>query len=213
MDVPLRSDDVLLCFAVKEEAAFARELTPNLLITGMGAARARRAMQAALARIRPRLVLSCGFAGGLNPELQSGDVLFQSEKSDELDAALEKAGARRGRFYCASGIASTASQKRALREQTGADAVEMESEAIREVSRSLGLPCVTIRAISDAADEDLPLDFNLLLDANQNLRLGKLAAALALSPGKIPGLLRLRRSTRQAARRLAGVLARIIRAS
>ena len=68
----------------------------------------------------------------------------------------------------------------------------------------------TVRVISDAANEDLPLDFNLVLDAGQNLRRGKLALALAKSPGKIGALLELRRQTRKAAERLAQVLTKAI---
>ena len=48
--------------------------------------------------------------------------------------------------------------------ETGADAVEMESEVIRAMSvgkrASSASPCASI---SDAAHEDLPLDFNALM--------------------------------------------------
>jgi len=97
-----------------------------------------------------------------------------------------------------------------LRKLTGADAVEMESGIIRAICREHNIPSATVRVISDPANEDLPLDFNLVLDAGQNLRRGKLALALAKSPGKIGALLQLRRQTRKAAERLAQVLTKAI---
>lgn len=63
--------------------------------------------------------------------------------------------------------------------------------------------------ISDTAEEDLPVDFNLLTTANMSMDFGRLALVLMKSPGKISGLLRLQRKTRMAAENLARVLARI----
>ena len=211
MLVPIPSDDVLLCFAVKEEAAFCGRLAPRILITGMGTDNARRSVAAELGRGLPSVVLSCGFAGGLLPELKAGDVIFHVHDFSDLANALEQAGARPSNFHATSRIATTAAEKRALREQTGADAVEMESQAIRAVCLNHRVPCATVRVISDAADEDLPFDFNRFLNARNHLRLEKLLASLAVSPGKIPALLRLRRNTRHAAQRLAEVLSRVIR--
>jgi hypothetical protein len=85
----------------------------------------------------------------------------------------------------------------------------MESGAIQDACRAAAIPCATIRVISDPAGEDLPLDFNALSKPDKNLDFGKLAWAIARSPGKIRGLLHLQKNTRFAARQLAGVLAEI----
>ena len=181
----------------------------RILLTGIGQRNAERAIRGALAQELPKLVLTCGFAGGLNPELATGTVVFSSDDSS-LSTALQAAGARPVKFHCAEKIVAAAGEKRALWQSTGADAVEMESGVIRRICREHNIPGATVRVISDAADEDLPFDFNRLMDAGQNLSYCKLALALLKSPGKIGPLIKLQKQTLAAAEKLAEVLARII---
>src|SRR5688572_18840769 len=68
---PTTTGDILVTFAVKEEMKFFPG-GPGIrrYITGMGRDNAENAIAAALEEIHPRLVLTCGFAGGLNPILK-----------------------------------------------------------------------------------------------------------------------------------------------
>ncbi len=227
---------VLVCFALKEEAAPFRKIAAGksgvvILVTGIGRRNAGKSLRDFLAggvtqpggdAALPDLVLTCGFAGGLNPDLKVGDVVFEFEiRNSESEVQsktcgifsreeLAAAGARPARFYCADRIATTSDGKKKLRDQTGADAVDMESAAIHAVCREHDIPCLTIRVISDTAGEDLPLDFNALSKPDQSLDYGKLWLAVAKSPGKIAALRELQKKTRFAADQLAGVLAKII---
>ena len=231
---------LLLTFAAKEESRPFEKLIGarsnlRVLLTGIGQRNAERAIRGALAEQLPKLVLTCGFAGGLNPELATGTVVFstdeevRSRRGNEADsplnvrppppyvggyesclsAVLLAAGAQPANFHCAEKVVATAEEKRALWVSTGADAVEMESGVIRAICREHNIPSATVRVISDAANEDLPFDFNRLMDANQNLSYGKLALASLKSPGKISALLKLQKHTRLAAEKLAEVLVRV----
>jgi hypothetical protein len=164
----------------------------------------------------PQFVLTCGFAGGLNPELKLGDVVFELSDSEirnpqsAIRNRLLAAGAKPAKFFCADRIAITVAEKKKLRDETGADAVEMESAAIHAVCAKRGIPCATVRVISDTANEDLPLDFNQLSKPDKSLDYDKLLWAIAKSPGKAGALMKLQKQTRFAAERLAEVLAKII---
>jgi adenosylhomocysteine nucleosidase len=206
---------VLVCFAVGEEGRFfsasdLKDCGATVLYTGMGRANARRAVERALACSRPDLVLSCGFAGALNPSLQVGTVLYSAEAGSPLDEALSSLGAVRARFHCASRVASTATEKGQLRASTGADAVEMESGAIGELCHGHGISCGTVRAISDAANEDLPLDFNRFMTQELKLSYPRLLWAVLTRPQRIPGLLRLQRQTLLAAQNLGRTLCELL---
>lgn len=213
--------NALVCFAVKEEAAVFRR-TPaaarvDILLTGMGKANAAQALRAALAAKRPALVITGGCAGGLNPQLLTGDVVFELDDPLHpppsilhLRTGLIAAGAREGKFHFADRVATTAEEKWALWHATQADAVEMESQIIREICREQNIPCATVRVILDQAGEDLPLDFNALMTPDMRLDGGKLARTILKSPGKIGSLLRLQRQTKLAATKLAEVLAKLV---
>jgi adenosylhomocysteine nucleosidase len=207
-----------VCFAVKEEAQPFRKLTgsrPDLrvLLTGMGPRNAERAIRSALAAERPARVLTCGLAGGLKPDLTAGTVLFSTDTDPYLQSVLVAADARPGRFHSLDRVASTAAEKRRLWESTGADAVEMESQVICAVCSEHQVPCATVRVILDTADEDLPLDFNLLRTPDWQLDGRKLTLLLLRSPSKMGALLRLRKQTRTAAEKLAEVLATATRSA
>jgi hypothetical protein len=176
-------------------------------------------------RALPELVLTCGFAGGLNPALKIGDVVFEIGRSRGDETQIKKksetphvvsydqliaAGAKPAKFFCADRIATTVAEKKKLRDETGADAVEMESAAIHAVCREFGIPCVTVRVISDTANEDLPLDFNALSKPDKNLDYGKLFLTMAKSPGKVGALMQLQKKTKFAAGQLAEVLSKIL---
>jgi nucleoside phosphorylase len=205
---------VFVCFALPGEARPFLKGAPKLtfirvIVTGMGRRNTERALAAPLRESKPALVLTCGLAGGLDPALVHNTVLFETADA-ALAARLSSAGLRAARFHCAPRIAVTAAEKAALRRETGADAVEMESGCVHGLCRQHGVRCATVRVISDTAVENLPLDFNALTTPEMKMDFGKLALALAKSPGRIPSLLRLQRQTATAAKALAEVLVGIV---
>jgi len=205
--------NILVCFAMEDEARAFRKLVAgresiSILVTGIGQKNAERVVREFLAGHSPQQVFTCGFAGGLNPGLKTGDLIYATDDAG-LAEKLAHDGARAVKFFCSPRIATTTTEKAELRRTTGADAVEMESEIIQAVCRERGIPCATLRAISDAAGDALPLDFNQLANTDQSLNYGKLAWAIARAPKKIPAFLQLQRHCRVAADNLATVLLKL----
>lgn len=206
---------VLVCFAVKDESQpFARLVSGRadveILLTGMGQKNAGCAIRARLHQSHPALVISSGFAGGLNPDLIRGNVLFSADEDFDLTAALREAGACEVRFHCSPSVVVAAADKQHLWQTVGADAVEMESSVIRTACREHDIPSATVRVISDAAHESLPLDFNRLMTAELKMDYGKLSVALLKSPGKVGELLRFQQRIQAAANRLAELLSKVL---
>ncbi len=200
---------LLVCFAVSQEAAPFKPLPGvAVLVTGMGAANVHRLLPPVLDRERPDAVFTCGFAGALDPALPIGSVLGQTTDA-LLTRLLEEADVPFRRFHCADRVAVTAFEKGKFHVETGCDAVEMESGIIHDLCRQRAVPCATVRAISDMAADDLPLDFNRLVDGQQRLSALRLAVAILRRPWSLPGLMRLGRHSGLAARNLSHSLGRI----
>lgn len=204
------SGDILITFAVKEEMKFFPG-GPGIrrYITGMGRDNAERAIETAVEEIRPRLVLTCGFAGGLNPILKSNEIIFGAEEGSGLYESLKQAGGTPVSFFCARRVAITSEEKQRLWRGMGSDAVEMESESIRDYCRERDIPSATIRVISDTAHEDLPLDFNTLMSPAQKINYSKLTWALVRAPFKLAELLAFQQKTVDAAKSLGAFLTKI----
>ena len=202
---------ILICFAMKEEASFFRkptsqDLSVSVLITGIGAANTERQSHRALKSETPDLVITAGFAGGLNPSYQTGQLIFEADDDFPLNAQLRSTGAKSGTFLLSNRIVANAQAKAKLWQDTAKDAVEMESGVIRAICRDRDIPSATLRVISDAAHEDLPLDFNEFMTSQQRMHFGRLAIHLIKSPGTLSRLLRFNKRLRQCSRSLAQAL-------
>ena len=76
----------------------------------------------------------------------------------------------------------------------------MESAAVAETARQWNVPFRSVRAVSDIAAEDMPLDFNLYRDARGQFSRSRIAFAAFKRPfTAIPALMRLDRNCRIAA--------------
>jgi hypothetical protein len=217
--------ELLVCFAVKEEARFFMEgmvyrgegATPapprplyQVWMTGMGRRNAVEGIRQAIALVRPKRVITSGFAGGLNPQLKFGTIVYEEDFNAGFGPQLEEAGAVKAAFYCHRRVAITAGEKAALWRSTGADAVEMESSVIRNLCRERQIPSATIRVISDDASQDLPLDFNALMTPEDRIHYPKLIWAVLSRPGRIGKLLEFQEQTVAASQRLGAALAELL---
>lgn len=105
-------------------------------------------------------------------------------------------------------IATTAGDKAALLRAAGVPAdvpaaVDLETAAWARLAGGCGIPDLAVRAISDSAQETLPLDFNRFRDAGGSVLRSWVALHALGHPSVIAELRRLRRRLRRCAERLA----------
>jgi adenosylhomocysteine nucleosidase len=206
----------------REYDLFKANVGPNevtVLLTGMGKENAIEAMNS-IPLDSQEICISSGLAGSLDDALQPGGVVVarttrrrdgvEEVSSDEfLFRLAESLTAKSARVSLTSErIVPTALEKDDLRQQ--GSIVEMESAHILAAAQQAHLPAVVIRAISDAADEDLPVDFGRVLDSRGHLKVGGLLKEVGFSPYRIPQLIQFGRQSRNAAKALANFLDRFI---
>lgn len=185
-------------------------LTLGTRVSCVGADSARAASAAEMLVLAGAgALISFGIAGGLDPDLRPGTLLL----SDRVIAADGKAIAanetwRRAVLHqaddrnlpVAGGTLAGSDEalrrpgdKAALREHSGARAVDMESHAVGRVAQRSGLPFLVVRAVADPAERALPALIEGSIDVEGRPRIGLVMGRLALAPWELGALLRLRR--------------------
>jgi hypothetical protein len=107
-------------------------------------------------------------------------------------------------------LVSTAVEKERL--SFFGEVVDMESAFVMSEFLRTSTPCVTIRAISDSANEDLPVDFDRCLTPQGEIKAMKLVNEIVRRPGSLPNLVRFGRQSSGAANSLASFLDRFVAA-
>lgn len=148
----------------------------------------------------PKIVLLAGFAGGLNPKLESGDVVVEIQAPSDKTPDLSKIYDRHciaGSFFCQDSIASKPSEKSKLYDITRCDVVDMESEAVSKICASYGIPAVIIKAVTDPQDSELPVDFSKFMKDGGNLNMPALIFYILARPWIVPKMMDLAGATKK----------------
>ena len=188
-----------------------------LVVGGMGRSAAHAACEVMLTGHRPRVIVSAGFAGALDPALRRYDALFPREVLDlegrrfEVECVDEEhASATPRRLLTVDTIVRTASEKAELRARFGADAVDMETSAVAELCLGRGVRFVPVRVVSDEAGVDLPKEVLDLMTRTGSYRVGAAVRAVWNRPSSLKDLWALHEHALRAADRLAEVTAGLI---
>jgi adenosylhomocysteine nucleosidase len=148
-------------------------------------------------------IISTGLCGALDPALRIGDIVVSGDATVETQAPCV-----RGAFYSIDHVAVTAAEKRTLRNQTGAVAVDMEAATVQRKAAEWNLPFLCFRAVSDRAGDTLPLDFNHYRNARGDFSRTRIALAAMARPFTVmPQLIEFDRNCRRAADVLGDFLA------
>jgi adenosylhomocysteine nucleosidase len=191
----------------------------DVYLTGVGW-RGSRAVLASLLKKKPDLCISSGLAGGLNPSLKSGEIVVAREvllvnggrkftsRSLLVDLA-EKTGAKPVRtFLTNTQVVCEAKSKQSM--AAFGDVVEMESFHVLKSARDVQVPALSVRAISDAVDEDLPFDFGRAIGPGGRINYARLLLQVATHPRRLPAMISFGKKSEKAAQNLADFLDRYV---
>ncbi len=191
-----------------------KEKECTLVSNGPGRHLALRAFGTAMEQGPYDAVVSTGYCGGLDPRLGVGAVVAATEVCDaggahRIAVSLpDPCLAETGSMVSVDRVAVSVAEKAGLRRASGASAVEMEAAGLAEAAHKARLPFFCVRAVSDVAQEAMPLDFNLYRTAEGRFDRRRIALAVLARPGRrIPALLRLRRNCHLAASNLGDFFA------
>ncbi len=199
-----------------------------IALSGVGPAAARRAAQKLLAAFRPQIFLSVGFGGGLTAGAAPGTIVvgnsfwhFSPETGalkevapppawlpaaslvDHLTAAGVPASV--GSIVTTPVIIAKEKHSQALG-QLHLPVLDQETGAVAAVAEARGLPLVGLRAVTDAAGEEIPDFMARALNSGHAPGLFVALSWLARDPRRLGRLVHFWRRSTLAARNLARAL-------
>jgi adenosylhomocysteine nucleosidase len=191
-------------------------------LTGMGDTPARVVAAAALARWRPGLLISAGFAGALTPDVAPGDLVLGEScwrydpKHREVQWAaapappvpvprlvqqLRQAGvpALAGSLVATPHVLFKEYHYRELM-ILRYPALDVETGVLAELAAAAGLPFLGLRAVTDGDEDEMPEMIREKVAEGREPTLAEALRWAAIHPGRLALLFRLwRRSVRAAA--------------
>lgn len=196
-----------------------------LMVTGDGALRARAGLATLLDNLDVGAVMAIGFAGGLSPDLEVGNLVLAGRITngtgtapppdpEMMRRARQLDGVKEGAVLSQAAIAiDPVAKQRLWQEAAEPDGlvVDLESASYARCAAERGIPYLVARVVSDGHNEALPLDFNRFRRADGSLHRGRISRHALMHPSLLPELMQLRERVQDCAVRLAdfvqGVLA------
>jgi len=200
----------------------AQPLEIAVLLTGIGEATALKAVETSrfLGDMKPHLLISSGFAGGLKPEFTAGAIIAPEKTrtlknhinidSDVLarEVALRFGAAPIQNLITVDRLVKTAEEKSRL--AFFGEAVDMESAIVMSRFAREGIPVLALRAISDVSGEDLPLDFDRCLTPHGAIKPLNLVNQIVRRPGNLPEIMRFGKQSLEARQKMAQFLEKFL---
>jgi nucleoside phosphorylase len=196
----------------------------TVLLTGMGTSSVITALQALGSRrdTAPEIVISSGLAGALSERLNLGDLIapkttrtLKNDANAQSDPLLLEIAANSGAIVLETMITGTALVSTVAEKARLAffgDAVEMESAIVLSQFAGASAHLLALRAISDRADEDLPVDLDRCLTPQGSIKPMNLLNQIVRRPANLPHLISFGKQSYAAAQKLARGLENLISA-
>jgi nucleoside phosphorylase len=161
-------------------------------------------------------LISAGFAGSLNHELQVND-LFVAKNFLTLDlkhaqSSLSNVSIHAVNMLTVAVLIDSGEERERIARESGASAVDMETEFIARACAAHGIPLLALRVITDTPTQPLPAPPSVLFDIQQQrTHIGVLAKFFLAHPRRMPGLVQFAKRISRARKTLSDALVQIMR--
>ena len=185
----------------------------EVIHTGVGENTCKERIQKFLDNQRFDFLISAGFAGSLNHELQVNDLLVAKNFStvDLKHASLSNVSVYAANMLTVSALIDSSEERQRLARESQASAVDMETEFIARACAVHGIPLLALRVITDTPTEPFPAPPSVLFDIQRQRTHVVLFAKFFLAhPRRMPGLVEFARRIARARKTLSNALVRIV---
>jgi len=188
----------------------------EILHTGVGEKVCRQRVEKFLQDHQFDLLITTGFAGALNDELQPGDLLlaknFSTIDLNERISFFSSLPIHVADLLTVSALIDSSNERNKISRASNAAAVDMETEFIARACATHGIPLLSLRVITDTPTQPFPAPPSVLFDIQQQrTHIAVLTKFFLADPRRIPGLLQFARRISRARKTLANALVSIVR--
>jgi adenosylhomocysteine nucleosidase len=199
-----------------------------LVITSMGSANALAAIKSIYMEFSPDIVLCTGFGGALYSGAAAGDLIWSSTvvslpgsgKPVHLnippeDAIFERISAsfpvKKGAVVTIDSLSSKKDLLWRLPEGLQNPVCDMETFALARYCIEKGIRFLSLRAISDTVDQDIPRDIADIVDSSGRPNILRAFGLILRKPSLMPLLVRLGMNSRKASQNLRLAVTTLVR--
>jgi adenosylhomocysteine nucleosidase len=187
----------------------------EVLHTGVGEKVCRQRVERFLQDQQFELLISTGFAGALNEELRVGDLLLAKNFST-IDLHPRRSSPSNLPIHVADLLTTptlidSSDERNKIARESGAAAVDMETEFIVRACAAHGVPILSLRIITDTPREPFPAPPKVLFDIEQQrTRMTALARFFLAHPNRLPRLAQFARRIAHTRKTLANALVAVV---
>lgn len=188
----------------------------EILHTGVGEKICRERIGKFLEDARFRVLISAGFAGALNDQLQVNDLLlaknFSTVDLKQAQISLSSLSLGTADLLTLPALIDSREERERVARESGAAAVDMETECIARACSTRAIPLLSLRVVTDTPRQPFPAPPNVLFDIErQRTHMAALAQFLLTHPNRIPRLVQFARRIARARMILMTALLDVIR--
>jgi len=188
----------------------------EVMHTGVGENICRERIGKLLENQQFDFLISAGFAGSLNHELQVNDLLvaknFSTVDLKHAQRSLSNVSIHAANLLTVPALIDSSEERERIARESGASAVDMETEFIARACAAHGIPLLALRVVTDTPTQPFPAPPSVLFDIEQQrTHIVVLAKFFLAHPTHMAGLVQFARRIARARKTLANALVEVVR--